>query len=83
MPRSGSTGKRPGAKWKVMAKLGENLYGTTKIYRMLAARGGTPKLKWQNFLANTSEHQTAWREWWQSKQSARWKGEKSLPTKEE
>jgi hypothetical protein len=30
---AGSHGKRPETKFKVMAKLGENLYKTTKIYR--------------------------------------------------
>jgi hypothetical protein len=69
-----ASGKRPLAKFKFMAKLGENLYRTTKIYRMCEARAsGVPKPKWQTFLANTSEQHAAWREWWKSPQSARWK----------
>lgn len=67
----GRSGKRPAAKLKVMAKLGENLYRTTKIYRWLAAR--TPKTKWSTFLMNNAEEQAAFREWWQSPQSERWK----------
>ena len=72
MSRGSSSGKRPQAKLKAMAKLGENLYKTTKIYRYLA---GTPlaKPKWQNFLANTSREHAAWKMWWDSPQSARWK----------
>ena len=70
---AGSHGKRPETKFKVMAKLGENLYKTTKIYRWLGARSIPPKPKWQGFLANTAEHHAAWREWWASPQSERWK----------
>ena len=33
-----ASGKRPAAKLKVMAKLGENIYRTTKIYRMIQVR---------------------------------------------
>lgn len=71
------SGKRPGAKLKVMAKLGENIYGTTKIYRMIQARedhlGMQPAAKWLNFLGKTSEEYNAFREWWKSPQSSRWK----------
>ena len=70
---AGSHGKRPETKFKVMAKLGENLYKTTKIYRWLGARSIPPKPKWQGFLANTAEHHAAWREWWASPLSERWK----------
>jgi hypothetical protein len=72
MSRGSSSGKRPQAKLKVMAKLGENLYKTTKIYRFLAARR-FPKPKWNTFLNNTSEEYRAWQQWWASPQSARWK----------
>lgn len=72
-PMAGSHGKRPETKFKVMAKLGENLYKTTKIYRWLGARSIPPKPKWQGFLANTAEQHAAWREWWASPQSERWK----------
>lgn len=72
MSRGSSSGKRPQAKLKAMAKLGENLYKTTKIYRYLEARQAV-KPKWQPFLANTSEEHAAWRKWWNSSQSERWK----------
>ena len=70
------SGRRPVAKLKVMAKLGENLYGTTKIYRMLQERQDLrkpDKLKWQDFVTNTQEEHAAWRAWWHSSQSNRWK----------
>ena len=75
----GSSGKRPTAKLKVMAKLGENLYLTTKIYRWLSTRSVAPKPKWQTFLSANAEQHAAWREWWQSPQSARWKALEKPP----
>jgi hypothetical protein len=71
-----SGGKRPGAKLKVMAKLGENLYRTTKIFRFCENRlasVGMPKPKWQAFLSKNSAQRKAWQEWWDSPQSQRWK----------
>ena len=77
MGKSFGGGKRPQAKLKVMAKLGENIYGTTKIFRYLQGRedrlGMRPKPKWETFLTNYPEQYNAWRAWWHSPQSARWK----------
>ena len=71
------SGKRPGAKLKVMAKLGENIYRTTKIFRYIQARedhlGMRPKEKWTTFLTNNAAEFSTWRDWWRSPQSARWK----------
>ena len=76
-------GKRPSAKLKVMAKLGENIYRTTKIYRYLKARedhlGLAPKPKWQTFMTSTSEEYDAWLRWWKSPQSAKWKNLQPTP----
>ena len=66
------SGKRPQAKLKIMAKLGENIYRTTKIYRMIEAKPNA-KPKWNQFAANTGPEFQAWREWWRSPQSNRWK----------
>lgn len=71
-----SSGKRPQAKLKVMAKLGENIYHTTKIFRYLQARedkGLQPKGKWQTYLSNNAQGHETWRQWWNSSQSQRWK----------
>lgn len=65
-----SGGKRVQSKLKLMAKLGENLYKTTKVFRMLEAK---PRLKWQRFARNNAQQQTLWKEWWDSPQSDRWK----------
>ena len=46
-----SGGKRVQSKLKLMAKLGENLYKTTKVFRMLEAK---PRLKWQRFARNNA-----------------------------
>ena len=77
MGKNMMSGKRPTAKLKVMAKLGENIYGTTKIFRYLNAReqhlNEAPKGKWQTFMTNTNEEYEAWHKWWNSKQSERWK----------
>ena len=76
MGKNLSSGKRPQAKLKVMAKLGENIYRSTKIFRYLQAReeiGMAPKAKWQNFLTNNQGELNTWRQWWNSPQSARWK----------
>jgi ParB-like chromosome segregation protein Spo0J len=71
---AGAHGKRPGAKLKVMAKLGENLYRTTKVFRFCESRfAGLPKPKWQAFLSKNREQRKAWQEWWNSPQSQRWK----------
>ena len=66
----GYHGKRPQAKLKVMAKLGENLYRTTKMFRFLET---LPKGKWQNFLGRNRAQQQAWRTWYNSPQSQRWR----------
>ena len=72
-----NSGKRPVAKLKTMAKLAENIYGTTKIFRFLQARedhlGRRAKPKWSNFLTRNAEEYDAWRQWWKSPQSDRWK----------
>ena len=82
MARGTSSGKRPQAKLKAMAKLGENLYKTTKIYRYLHGRdAAVPKPKWGQFLQNTREEHSAWQTWWNSPQSDRWKARK--PSQEE
>ena len=73
MGRNLASGKRPTAKLKVMAKMGENLFRTTKIYRMLAMKPPGTKAKWGTFLQNNQEEYNAWRAWWNSPQSARWK----------
>ncbi len=42
----------------------------------------SPKPKWGQFLASSKEEYSAWREWWNSPQSARWKnleGDSKLP----
>ena len=67
---AGAHGKRPVAKLKVMAKLGENLYRTTKVFRFCANRA---KPKWLPFLSRNAAQRKAWEEWWQSPQSQRWK----------
>ena len=83
MGKNLASGKRPTAKLKIMKYLGENIYGTTKIYRYLQARedhlGLLPKGKWQRFLSNTSEEYNVWRQWWKSPQSARWKNLHNQP----
>lgn len=68
-----ASGKRPQAKLKVMAKMGENLYRTTKIYRMMERIMPGQKAKWGFFMRATSDEHNAWKEWWNSKQSDRWK----------
>jgi hypothetical protein len=73
MPTWGAHGKRPRAKLKIMAKLTENILRTTKVFRFCDRRHGGPKLKWQPFLGRNSAQFSAWREWWNSPQSARWK----------
>jgi len=73
-----ASGKRPQAKFKILAKLGENLFRTTRVYRFLAKR---PKPKWGSFLKQNAEEQSAWQEWWNSPQSARWKNWEALPKK--
>lgn len=77
MGKNLASGKRPQAKLKMMAKLGENLYKTTKIYRMVESIGQKPK--WNNFMVNTAEEHRAWREWWNSPQSTRWKNLEAKP----
>ena len=86
MGKNFASGKRPSAKFKVMAKLGENIYRTTKIYRYLQARedyGLQPKGKWTTFLSKTAEEHNAWRQWWQSPQSDRWKVKPPPPPNQE
>ena len=77
MGKNAASGKRPSAKLKVMAKLGENIYRTTKIFRYLQARedhlGLRHKSKWQTFMTNNNEEFEAWKAWWRSPQSERWK----------
>ena len=63
---------------KLMAKLGENLLRSTKIYRFFDYRQRArlpPKPKWNSFLSNpkNQEEYKAWQQWWASPQSARWK----------
>ena len=87
MGKNLSSGKRPGAKLKVMAKLGENIFRTTKIYRYIQAREEhlnlRPKGKWQTFLTSTNAEYAAWREWWGSPQSSRWKNPQPRPPRNE
>lgn len=70
-----ASGKRPTAKLKIMAKLGENLYKTTRIYRYLEGKTqSVAKPKWRNFLQNNAAEQKVWMDWWRSPQSLRWRG---------
>ena len=78
MGKNLASGKRPQAKLKILAKLGENIYGTTKIYRLFEGRE-TPKPKWNNFMQSTAEEHRSWREWWNSPQSERWKNWENKP----
>ena len=79
---AGYHGKRPAAKLKVMAKLAENLYRTTKPFRYCASRiGGGSKPKWGAFLSKNAAQHKAWQEWWNSPQALRWKNlEKPKPS---
>ena len=78
MARGTSSGKRPVAKLRVMAKLGENLYKTTKVFRMIEAQF-VPKPKWNRFIIQNREQHSAWQEWWKSPQSLRWKNLQPKP----
>jgi len=70
-----ASGRRPTAKLKIMAKLGENLYKTTRIYRYLEGKTqSVAKPKWRNFLQNNAAEQKVWMDWWRSPQSLRWRG---------
>ena len=53
-----------------MAKLGENLERSTRVWRLLSKR---PKRKWERFQVQNQAEQALWRRWWDSEQSARWK----------
>lgn len=73
MGGAGAHGKRPTAKLKVMAKLAENIYKTTKIFRIMESRHDGVKPKWQPFLSRNSAQRAAWQEWWNHPQSQRWR----------
>lgn len=69
----GGHGKRLSRKLKIMAKLGENLYRTTKVFRFCNSRVGGPKAKWGQFLQRNQQQMQLWKEWWDSPQADRWK----------
>ena len=70
---SRSHGKRPSAKIKILASMGENIYRTTKVFRFVDRNGLGPKPKWQGFLGRNAAQHAVWREWWKSPQSERWR----------
>jgi len=66
-------GKRPQARIKLLAKMRDNIYGTTKVFRICERKGLGPKPKWQGFLSRNAAQHQLWKEWWNSPQADRWK----------